>query len=37
MIAFSGEYFEDLINPELKEDYLQNKSKWFPRDDTKAS
>jgi hypothetical protein len=34
-IAFSGEKFEDLIKPELKEDYLLNKNKWFPRDDTK--
>ena len=34
-IAFSGENFEDLIKPELKEDYLINKYKWFPRDDTK--
>jgi hypothetical protein len=34
-IAFSGEHFEDLIKPELKEDYLLNKNKWFPRDDTK--
>ena len=29
-IAFSGEIFEDLIKPELKEHYLQNKYKWFP-------
>ncbi len=34
-IALSGKKFEDLIKPELKDDYLQNKSKWFPRDDTK--
>ncbi len=33
-IAFSAENFEDLIKPELKEDYLKNKHKWFPRDDT---
>ena len=36
-IAFSGENFEELIKPELKDDYLQNKSKWFPRDDTKEN
>ncbi len=29
--------FEDLSKPELKEHYLQNKSKWFPKDDTKAN
>ncbi len=34
-IAFSGEKIEDLIKPELKEDYLINIYKWFPRDDTK--
>ena len=34
-IAFSAQNFEDLIKPELKEHYLQNKHKWFPRDDTK--
>ena len=36
-IAFSAENFEDLIKPELKEDYLLNKNKWFPRDDTKEN
>ena len=36
-IAFSAEKFEDLIKPELKEDYLLNKNKWFPRDDTKEN
>jgi hypothetical protein len=36
-IAFSGEKFEDLTKLELKYDYLQNKSKWFPRDDTTAN
>ena len=36
-IAFSGENFEDLIKPELKEHYLLNKNKWFPRDDTKEN
>ena len=36
-IAFSGENFEDLIKPELKEDYLINKNKWFPRGDTKEA
>ena len=36
-IAFSAENFEDLIKPELKEDYLKNKHKWFPRDDTKEN
>ena len=29
-IAFSGEIFEELIKPELKEDFLLNKYKWFP-------
>ena len=33
-IAFSGEKFEDLIKPELKEDYLLNKNKWFPDNST---
>ena len=36
-IAFSAENFEDLIKPELKEDCLQNKHKWFPRIDTKEN
>jgi hypothetical protein len=36
-IAFSAQNFEDLIKPELKEHYLQNKYKWFPRDDTKEN
>ncbi len=36
-IAFSTQIFEDLIKPELKEHYLQNKYKWFPRDDTKQT
>jgi hypothetical protein len=36
-IAFSAENFEDLIKPELKEDYLLNNNKWFPRDDTKEN
>jgi hypothetical protein len=36
-IAFSGENMEDLMKPELKDDYLQNKSKLFPRDDTKEN
>ncbi len=26
-----------MIKPELKEHYLQNKYKWFPRDDTTAN
>ena len=30
-------FFEDLIKQELKEHYLQNKNKWFPRDDTKEN
>jgi hypothetical protein len=30
-IAFSAQIFEDLIKPGLKEHYLQNKYKWFPR------
>ncbi len=34
-VAFSAEKCEDLIEPELKEDNLLNKCKWFPRDDTK--
>jgi hypothetical protein len=33
-IAFSDEKFEDLIKPELKEHYLQNKS---TKDDTKEN
>jgi hypothetical protein len=32
-IAFSGDNFEDLIKPELKEHYFQNNCKWFPRND----
>ena len=30
-------FFEYLIKPELKEHYLLNKNKWFPRDDTKEN
>ena len=33
----ASEKIEDLIKPELKEHYLQNKYKWFPRDDTKEN
>ncbi|GMF66366.1 unnamed protein product [Phytophthora lilii] len=34
-IAFSGEQpFPDLIKPELREHFEENKHKWFPRDDT---
>jgi len=33
-IAFSAQNFEDLIKPELKEHYLQNKYKWFPDNST---
>ena len=36
-ISFSAENFEDLIKPKLKEHYLQNKNKWFSRDDTKEN
>ena len=33
-ISFSHENFEELIKPELKEHYLQNKYKWFPDNST---
>ena len=36
-IAFSAEKIEDLIKPELKEDYILNENDWFPRDDTKEN
>ena len=36
-IAFSAEKIEDLIKPDLKEDYILNENNWFPRDDTKEN
>lgn len=33
-IAFSSGSFEDLVKPELKQHFQQNKNKWFGRDDT---
>jgi hypothetical protein len=35
-IAFSSKKFEDLIKPELKDDYLRNKYQLFPRDTHKS-
>ena len=37
LILHSVVKIEDLIKPELKEHYLLNKNKWFPRDDTKEN
>ena len=36
-IAFSAEKIEDLIKPELKEDYILNENDWFSRDDSKEN
>jgi hypothetical protein len=36
-IAFSAKIFEDLIKPELKGCYINNKIKWFTRDNTKEN
>ena len=33
-IALSAEKIEDLIKPELKEDYILNENDWFTCDDT---
>ena len=33
-MAISSENFEDIIKPEMKEEYLKEKYNWFPRDDT---
>ncbi len=33
-IALSGDSIEELVKPELRAQYHQDKSKWFPRNDT---
>ena len=33
-IALAGESLEDLIKPNLRETFSQEKTQWFPRDDT---
>ena len=32
-MAITSENFEDLIKPELKEEFLEDRSNWFPRND----
>ena len=34
-MSITSENFEDLIKPELKEEYAKDRSNWFPRNDTK--
>ena len=34
-MSITSENFEDLIKPELKEEYVKDRSNWFPRNDTK--
>ena len=33
-LALSGETLDELVRPELKEEWEANKHKWFPRTDT---
>lgn len=33
-MALSGDSMEDLIKPELREEWESVKHEWFPRDDT---
>ena len=33
-MAITSENFEDLIKPELKEEFMKDRYNWFPRNDT---
>ena len=36
-IAITSENFEDLIKPELRDEYIKERCNWFPRNDTKEN
>ena len=36
-MAITAKNFEDIIKPDMKDDYEVNKHKWFPRNDTKEN
>ena len=31
--AFSGDCIDDIVKPEMRDEYLKNKHEWLPRDD----
>ena len=34
-MALSGDSLDDIIKPELRDEWVNEKQKWFPRTDTK--
>ena len=36
-MAISSDSFEEIIKPDMKNDYLEHKCEWFPRNDTKEN